>query len=100
MTSKCLRCAGVASLKRQDHAKGTLITRPSTRRNVINSSVTETSLTRASVLTAVLMPCLLDFIEILVNGYPNSVDLTGGEAMVRSEGQGLQPEFADHPLPS
>jgi len=42
MISNLERCSGVASDRRQDHAKGTLIVRPSTNWAEIASSVTET----------------------------------------------------------
>ncbi len=50
MISKLFRCSGVASDKRHDHASGTLITRPSTRKAVIVSSVTWMFLISGSML--------------------------------------------------
>jgi hypothetical protein len=85
MISQWLRCAGEASLSRQDHANGTLITRPSTKRNVIRSSVTETSFTRASVLTAVFTPCLLNPFSVFLNNRSDSIDLPGRESVVCSQ---------------
>src|SRR4030067_2174602 len=54
------RCLGVASDSRQDHASGTLITRPSARCAMISFAVTRTSWISGSLVNsaAVLMPCL------------------------------------------
>ena len=100
MISKLFLWAVVASLNRQDHASGTLTTRPSTRPKVIKSSVTETSLTRGSVLTAMLAPCLLDLFQVCLNGNSNLVKLVRREAMVLSQRDRLKPELADHSFPS
>jgi hypothetical protein len=56
-----------ASLSRHDHPNGTLMTRPSIRLNVIRSSVTVTVLTRASALTAMLIPSLLNLAQFSFN---------------------------------
>src|SRR6266496_1460535 len=98
MISKLFLCAGAASLNRQDHASGTLTTRPSTRKKVINSSVILTSLTRASVLTAMLMPCLLDLFQVLLNGCANAVELSSRETVILGQSDRLNPELADHPF--
>ena len=68
--------AGAASLRRHDHANGTLMTRPSAKWKVINSSVTDTSFTLASVLTAVLTPCLPNPCQILLYGCANLIKLS------------------------
>ena len=60
MRRQFARWAGVASERRHDHASGTLITRPSTKWAVIESSVTSTRAIRDSTLTAVLIPSLDD----------------------------------------
>ncbi len=57
--SQCCRCSRVASAKRHDQTKGTLIVRPSIKCAMISSSVTSIVVTRGSTnFAAVLMPCL------------------------------------------
>jgi hypothetical protein len=89
---KVVSWAGVASLNRQDHASGTLTTRPSTRLKVITSSVTDTSLTRVSVLTAMLTPRLLNLLQVCLNDSSNLVKLLGGEAMILDARKRHNPE--------
>jgi hypothetical protein len=56
MNSKFPRCSGVASDKRHDQAKGTLMTRPSARCATIESSVICISMMRGVSLTTVFIP--------------------------------------------
>src|SRR2546426_12136004 len=100
MISKLFLWAGVASLNRHDHASGTLTPRPSMRRKVINSSVIETSLTLASVLTAMLTPCLLNFVQVCLNHRSNLVKLSSRETMILSQRNRLNPELTDHSFSS
>ena len=96
MISKLLRCAGVASDKRQRHARGTLIVRPSTNRAVITSSVTCMSMMRGISLTTVFIPSLQDRWSVLSNKLANTIQLSRWEPFVETECDRLQPEFADH----
>jgi hypothetical protein len=100
MISKLFLWAGVASLNRHDHARGTLTIRPSARQNVINSSVTETCLTLLSVLTAMLTPCLLNPSQVDLNDGPNLVQLLCREAMILGQCDRLDPKLTDHTLSS
>jgi hypothetical protein len=59
MNSKLLRWAGVASDKRHDQAKGTLMTRPSARCATIESSVICRSMIRGISLTAVFIRLMI-----------------------------------------
>src|SRR5713101_327091 len=89
--SYLFRCSGVASLSRHDHANGTLITRPSIRWKVIRSLVTDTCLTRASVLTAMLTPCLLNLSKLFLNDRTNLVQFPSRESVVLRQCYRLQP---------
>lgn len=73
MISQWARCSGVASDKRQDHASGTLMLRPSIRSATIESSVTLTDLIRASIWIAVLIPCFLDSNHVSLDQLRNPV---------------------------
>jgi hypothetical protein len=55
MISKLFLCFTELSVKRYDHAKGTLIVRPSSRVAEITSSVISTALILGSLLTAVFI---------------------------------------------
>lgn len=69
--SKFERCSGIATESRQDHARGTLIVRPSTSRAVIDSSVTDTLCIRESDRTTVLMPNLQKFGRVPKDRHPD-----------------------------
>jgi hypothetical protein len=96
MISQLLRCSGVASDNRHDHASGTLIVRPSASCAVITSSVTSIATIRGSLFATVFIPCLQDAVQI-VEDYPSdSVKLPWGEADIGTEHNSLLPEFAGH----
>src|SRR5437867_7361729 len=93
MIRKCARCDGVASERRHDHTRGTLITRPSTRCATISSLVTRTSRIRGSLLTTVLMPCLQNHASLFFDKVADHVQLSCPEAVVPRERHRLQPEL-------
>src|SRR5437870_3827046 len=93
MSSQFARCAGVASASRHDHASGTLMTRPSTKRAVMVSSVTSTCAIRFSTLTAVLMPSLNNGRFLLDNETTDLVELAGTEPMIPCQFNRRQPEL-------
>ena len=68
---KAGRCLGVASDKRQDHASGTLKTRPSIKYAMMASDVTLTSRILGSLLSTMLMPCLRYGIAVNSDKSPN-----------------------------
>jgi hypothetical protein len=76
IVSKFWRCSGVAFDRRQDHASGTLIVRPSARWAVIRSSVTSTAVIRESLLATMVMPCLHAAIQMVENDRPNAVQFS------------------------
>ena len=98
MISKFARSAGVASESLHDHASGTLMMRPSTRKAVMASPVTFMSQMRASALTAVLMPCLHDEIIMLFYQSPDRIQLAGRKTVIRREFDWIEPELARLPL--
>src|SRR5437867_1973086 len=67
MISYFARWAGLAAASLHDQASGTLMTRPSARWAVILSSVTSTRLILASLLAAVLIPCLQNPAQVFFN---------------------------------
>src|SRR5437870_8671167 len=67
ISRKLARWAGVASERRHDQARGTLMTRPSARDATISSFVTRTSRIRGSAPAAVVIPCLHDLLVMLPN---------------------------------
>src|SRR5215813_2147586 len=98
MSRKRARCLGVASERRHDHARGTLMTRPSARRATISSAVIRTCWMRGSVLTAVLMPCLQNGCVMGPDQAPDRIQFSSAEAVATSEFDRLQPELAGAPL--
>src|SRR5439155_23011794 len=78
MISKRLRCSGVASESRQDHANGTLTVRPSASWATMASSVSSNATMRGSLSAAVLIPGLHDAIQIIDNDLPNAVQFLTG----------------------
>src|SRR5712691_11175675 len=80
--------AGLAAASLHDQASGTPMTRPSARWAVIVSSVTSTRLILASLLAAVLIPCLQNPGQMLFNIRPNDVQLARRELVVAGEGPG------------
>lgn len=98
MISKFARWAGVASESRHDQARGTLITRPSTRYAVIASTATLMSRILGSLLTTVLIPCLQNVILMLIDHPPNRTQFSRRETVIRSELDRIQPELAGFPL--
>jgi hypothetical protein len=82
MSFQLARWVGVASDSRQDHASGTLITRPSAKCAVMVLVDTTTRLILASVTTAVLMPSLDDARFILADYAPNIVQFSFLETSV------------------
>src|SRR5262249_16469045 len=99
MSRKRARCLGVASERRHDHARGTLMTRPSASRATISSAVTRTCWMRGSVLTAVLMPCLQNGCVMDTDQAPDGIHFPSAEAVAASEFDRLEPELARAPLP-
>jgi hypothetical protein len=73
MISKFLRCFGVASNKRHDHAKGTLMVRPSASCAHIARSVTFTETIRGSLTAAVLIPCPRNLIKVIEDGSSDAI---------------------------
>ena len=69
------------------------MTRPSTKRAVMVSSVTSTCVIRDSTLIAVLMPCLDDLRFVPNNRPTNLVQLARAEAMIPRQGNWGQPEL-------
>jgi hypothetical protein len=98
MISKFARWAGVASEGRHDHARGTLITRPSTRYAVIASIAILMSRILGSLLTTVLMPCLQNEILVLFNHPPNPAQFPRRETVISSKLDRIQPELAGLPF--
>ena len=94
------RWAGVASDSRHDHARGTLITRPSTKCAVIVSSVTSTRAIRDSTLTAVFMPCLDDRRFVFDDKPTDLIQLARTEPMVPCQCRGRQPKLCVLPITS
>src|SRR5438477_10701710 len=58
------------------------MTRPSTRWNVIKSSVTAACLTRASALTAMLTPSLLNLAQFSFNDRTDLIKLASTETVI------------------
>src|SRR3990172_834802 len=100
ISSQFARCAGVASDSRHDHARGTLITRPSINLAVIVSSVTSTCAIRCSTLTAVLMPRLDNGRVVFNNKMTDLVEFSRTESMIPRQGHGRQPELRVLPVPT
>lgn len=98
MSRQLARWVGVASDSRHDHARGTLITRPSTKCAVIVSSVTSTRAIRDSTLTAVLMPCLDDRRFMCDDEPTDLIQLARTEPMVPCQGHGRQPKLGLLPI--
>src|SRR5438128_441169 len=93
MISKRLRCSGVASESRQDHANGTLTVRPSASWATMASSVSSNATMRRSLSAAVPIPGLHDAIQIIDNDLPNAVqflshDRTNQRTTARTEQAG------------
>jgi hypothetical protein len=88
----------VASDSRHDHASGTLTLRPSARSAVIESSVTQIAVIRASAFRTVLIPCLSDSCFVLQYKGPDAVQFPRREPVVAREYDRRQPELAFHPL--
>src|SRR2546426_12073733 len=88
------RCFGVASDSRQDQARGTLMTRPSTRCAIISSSVSRTSWMRGSLLAAVFMPCLQNLAALRSDDSANRVQFVGAEAVTSGQLDRFEPELA------
>src|SRR3989304_5314635 len=66
INSHCARCSGVACKRRGNHCKGVDISRPSARTTCNASSVKETSIARASILSAkMLIPAPFDSRPVL-----------------------------------
>jgi hypothetical protein len=95
-----LRCAEVASDRRQDHASGTLMVRPSASCALMVSSVTSNETIRGSLTTAMLIPCLHNVVQAIHNNFSNAVQLFGGEAVIICQAHGLKPEFTHVSLSS
>jgi hypothetical protein len=98
MISKWLRCSDVASDRRHDQAKGTLMVRPSANSAVIESSVTCMPMMRGVSLTTMLIPSLQDPLSVFRNQLANTIQLGGRKSLVETEHDRLQPELADHSL--
>jgi hypothetical protein len=96
MISKLLRCSGVASDKRHDHATGTLIVRPSANCAVIDSSVTSIATIRAPLFATVFIPRLPNAIQIIEDYPSNAVKFSWREAIVGTKDNGFQPKLACH----
>src|SRR5262245_56485564 len=94
--SKCCRCSGVASDNRHDHARGTLMVRPSARYAVMRSSVTSTVRIRGSLLATVVMPCLQDTPHVLQNQGTNSILFTRRKPMIVTQCDRSQPKVTEH----
>lgn len=94
--SKFLRCCGVASDKRHDHASGTLMVRPSASCAVIESSVTSIATIRGSLFTTVFNPRLHNSIQIIEDHPSDSVKFSWREAVVGPQDNCFQPELARH----
>jgi hypothetical protein len=74
--SKFCRCSGVAFDRRQDHASGTLIVRPSARWAVIRSSATSTAVIRGSLLATMVIPSPRDVIQMVEKDRPNAIQFS------------------------
>jgi hypothetical protein len=96
MISKLLRCSGVASDKRHDHASGTLMVRPSASRAVIVSSVTSIAIMRGSLFATVFIPGLQNAIQIIEDYPSNVVKVSWRKAVVGAKDNGFQPKLARH----
>src|SRR5205809_772496 len=93
MISKRLRCAGVASLKRHDHAKGTLTIRPSASCATIASLVTSIATMRGSIAT-VLIPCLTNSVQLILDHLADPIQLFRLEAFGARQFDWIKPVFA------
>ena len=93
MSTQRWRCSGVASDSRHDHARGTLMLRPSVRCAVIRSSVTSTVLARGSRsgLATVLTPRLQHLAPELKHDPPNRRKVVTGETLAANALEGIQP---------
>lgn len=98
MISNRWRCAAEASESRHDHARGTLMTRPSARRAVIDSSSTVTNMIRGSLIAAVFIPCLQNQLQILNDYRTDPVQLARSKPVVVPKSYRTEPEFAHHAL--
>ena len=96
MISKLFRWSGVASDKRQDHARGTLIVRPSASCAVIESSEISNVIILGSLSATVCLPCFQNTFQVIHNNPSNDVKLSGREAAVGTQSDGFEPEFACH----
>jgi hypothetical protein len=94
MISKLLRCSGVASDRRHDHARGTLMERPSDNSAVIESSVTRMAMMRGVSLTTMLIPSLQNSVPMFYNQPANAVQFGRRKSIVEAQYDRLQPEFA------
>src|SRR4051794_18437207 len=98
MISNRERCSGVASDRRHDHAKGTVIVRPSSNCAEITSSETETLWIRGSTFGAVLTPSLQDLLDVTNHLSTNLIQLPRGETIVPSQRHRDKPVLADSVL--
>lgn len=94
--SKRWRCWLVAFIRRHDHAKGTVMVRPSLRWADIVSSSTHNDKIRGSLFTAVFIPCLQKKPQIFSNDSGYAIQLLRGESIIRREFHGFQPIFTNH----
>src|ERR1043165_780298 len=89
-----LRCAGVASARRGDHASGMATSRPSARTTWIASSVTLTSIAVGSGLTAEMgIPCLQKPDAVLDHHQSNSIELMRSKSARLRDAHGIKPEL-------
>lgn len=98
MISKLVRCAGVASDSRQDHASGTLILRPSSSSAMIKSSVTFIVIIRGSLLTTVFIPALHNAIQIFEGQLSDMVKFVCLESIVCAKSYRFKPKLTCHSL--
>src|SRR6266540_3648215 len=94
ISSHRLRCSGVASRKRGNHANGMASSRPSASTTRSTSLVTAASTARGSTLTSkVLIPLLLKEPTMLGNQLTQLRELVTPEAIVPRQRHGIQPEL-------
>lgn len=94
MISKCCRCCTVASRRRQDHVKGTVMRRPSTSTATISLSVTSIVPIRGSVVAAMCIPSLHDSISMAAHQFLDRAQFDRVEAAIIRQRKWIEPELA------
>src|SRR5205085_12385526 len=89
------RSSALACARRGYHNTGTAMVRPSASSTVKVSSLTSTPVARAiRLLTAEeLMPALQQVLLVLLDQFPDAVNLLAAEAVVALQADGVEPEL-------